>query len=155
MDPIVTIFRFEDEQGFGPWRGWGADAYDEAHRMRDRHHRCSDMPGPLGEPAQTNIHRFFAQAEQKGVEPPHRFGFLSLKQLKKAFPSGVGRAAMGKAGQRLSVYQVPSSDVVTGDSQVAFLKDRARKVGELDMRSLTLIQSNSASIPAASARAAL
>jgi hypothetical protein len=136
MDPIVTIFRFEDDHGFGPWRGWGVEAYDKAHRMKDRDHRCSDMPGPLGEPKTTNIHKVFVEAEQKGKEPPHRFGFLSLKQLKQAFPSAAGRAAMGKVGQRLRVYQVPSSDVVTGDSQVAFIKDRALNVGELDMRTL-------------------
>lgn len=131
---MPLVYRFENSQGEGPWSGRASCLYDvAAAKTNGREHSCYDMPClhdvvEEGKPA----HRHFQQYGVVG----YRFGFTSKAQLKRAFPSSVGRAAMGEAGQVLKVYEVPERVLLRGAAQCIFKKEHARLVGTLDMKTL-------------------
>lgn len=128
----MRVYRFENEQQLGPFSGRGVNEYMDAQQVGEWHSPY-DMP-------------CLWDARERGSEAHDhyatyglgdlKFGFASLAQLRAAFPSGVGRAAMRTAGQRLVVYEVPKDAVFKGNAQVIFDPDRAERAGERDLKTL-------------------
>lgn len=132
--PFVTVYRFENHKGLGPWSGGGSYVYD-VNQDHDEWHSCGNMPCPYS--SQEVGSKLHDHAKAYGVGKKV-FGFLSLTQLLMAFPSAKGRAAMGAIDnpQLLTVWSVPADDVVTGNAQVIFSKERATRIGTLDLTTL-------------------
>jgi hypothetical protein len=127
----MLVYRFENDKGQGPWWGNAVTAYDRHQRTRDKYHSCGDMPAPSSR-LEGAVHDHWSAGSLRGFI----FGFASLDQLKAAFRSGVGRAAMGAVGQRLKVFEVPDGAVFTSPAQCIFERGDAVQVGELDLRTL-------------------
>lgn len=128
----VTVYRFEDADGRGPWRKNGDRLYNDHQRTRCPWHQCGDMPGPMGESPDTDLHKHWMAKGVKGMV----FAFTSLRQLKLSFPSSVGRAAMAAVGQRLVKMEVPAACLLRGERQCVFPKGKATIVGVLDLKTL-------------------
>ena len=128
----ITVYRFENKEGQGPWSGDGVGAYDGAQQI-DEYHSANDMPGP---PTEWSLGSELGKHHRTYGLDGYHFGFRTKTQLKGAFPSLAGRRAMGPSGQSLKVYEVDANDVLQGDARVAFRKDRATLVGECDLATL-------------------
>lgn len=128
---MPLVYRFENTWGRGPWTGGGSYAYDDNHKCRDKMHSCNDMSTP-SDPSEGAVHDHWGDGTLGGLT----FGFTSLKQLKKAFPSGLGRAAMAGAGQSLKVFEVPDAFLSASPSQCVFNPEKARYVKTLDLKTL-------------------
>lgn len=129
---MITVYRFENSEGLGPWTGGAAYTYDQNQRTRDKWHTCYNLPAP----SDHTEGRVFDHWND-GSLGHFIFGFTSLRQLRKAFRSGVGREAMAREhGQMLNVYLVSPEAVFSSRSQAIFLPTYAMKVGSLDPRTL-------------------
>lgn len=131
---MTIVYRFENSDGAGPWTGDASYIYDDAAQpTMGEGHSCDAMPSlhsheEQGRPAHDHYMR-------RGVDGYH-FGFTSKDQLRRAFPSSVGRAAMGKYGQILKVYDVPPAALLRGAAQCIFKKDQATLLATLDIKTL-------------------
>lgn len=136
MSDFTLVYRFQNDQGRGPWQGNATAAYDYAQRV-GKYHSCSDMHGPYTEGKHTELHKHYSAY---GVTDM-LFAFTSLRQLKLSFPSAAGRAALGKVGQRLVVMKVPKTDLLRGDRQCIFPRNNYEVVGYRDLKTLKPVQS--------------
>lgn len=141
----MKVYRFENADGVGPFRTNACMAYDDAQRTRNRRHSARDMPSPYcrheeGTPL-AEAHHGPKRLSEKRFSSDYLFGFLTLAQIRSAFPSRLGREAMCKYGMNLVVYEVDPKHVLQGTAQCAFRKRHADKLYELDPRTLDPIQS--------------
>lgn len=129
----MIVYRFQNDKAQGPWTGNASEVYDQHQRTRNKRHSCGDMPAPfdmaeLG----TQLHN---HCKQFGVGHWH-FGFTSLAQLRQAFPSSVGRLAMGQVGQRLMAFEVRRDFMMRGAAQCIFDPAHATYQFDLDLKTL-------------------
>ena len=122
----MLVYRVETREGTGAFNADLARTHDK--HVPDRGKRAYDMPTPMGEPDHTPLHQFHMQ---HSYDKDHLFAFSSKTQLKRAFRYRNGRAAMDRRGGQVSVYEVPATAVLKGQSQVVFRRSAARLVSIL------------------------
>lgn len=76
--------------------------------------------------------------DQDGIEfgYEHYFGFKNLEQYKAWVSTDNCRKNLKRSGYHITVYVVSSEHVLVGKTQVAFRKEKAKKVVTLDPISL-------------------
>jgi hypothetical protein len=124
----MLIYRVENQAGEGAFAAGLAHEHDVA--KPDHCKGAYAMPSPFAEPRGTPVHD---HAATQGFNSDQLFGFRSLTQLKRAFRSKRGRAAMAAHGGHVLVAEVPAEHVLVGTAQVVFGRRYARAVKFLDL----------------------
>lgn len=115
MERIVTIWRVQNEFGFGPYNGKGSIlAFLSAHAKTGGYNgdRC---PTPWQDAALSKIFRHHADlARNRHL----RAGFQSVAHYKNWFATDYFQNALDATGFFLTRYSLPAKDVLFGDRQV-------------------------------------
>jgi len=131
---MALVYRFENENGEGPFTSVAAAAYDNNHSCRDPNHSSWNMRTPGDESGE--LYKMYLEGKITGVM---LFAFASLYQLKKSFPSSKGRAAMARKGQKLVAYDIPEDKIYRGLEQVIFpkyLRKKLKPAKQFDLKTL-------------------
>lgn len=127
----VFVFRFEDEEGRGPF-GNGHTSYFRwaSEKKGGKGIDPWNMPGPSGHLDHgTEMQKYLNNYPCQNS--PALFCFTNFDQILKCFGCKKGMKAMEKYGTFLYVYEVPEKDVFLGNTQSVFKKDKAVKIGKL------------------------
>lgn len=128
----MKVWRIEHkDSGLGPWRHRpyrvGIDAFlTTLSENVSIKHDPDNHPGPDqdGHSLQQAFERSYLCLNG------YHFGFPSLSMARYWFNNKRGREAMTQIGFVLHQYEVPKSDVLIGNTQIAFRKQRATLLQE-------------------------
>jgi hypothetical protein len=112
----MLVYRIQNELGRGPYSfSWGEYVSEGI-----RH------PGPLEDSGMADEWR--QKIFQSEGKVDYHFGFTSETQLRTWFYRDKWLHAMKEHGLKLTVWEVPFTDVIVGHTQLAFIRERAMLV---------------------------
>lgn len=126
----IKVYRFEDDEGRG--------MYTAPRRTDPRagYVRFPDMYDNTRNPCPEEDYPLMNDIDAKGLPDINteswRYGFRSIKQMKRWTQKKSWRSDLQNLGLKLSVYEVPVSQAALGETQVVFQYQSAKHIGHID-----------------------
>jgi hypothetical protein len=127
----MLIYRIEDEDGGGVYRGDNSDMNPMGGSVSDRHPLPAD-DSLLQESLRFRMRRDLAKEYQwkhwtSFLEDDFIFGFSSIDQMRNWVYQDVWLRKLDKGGFFLSEFNVPKHHVCVGNTQAVFRRSKATK----------------------------
>lgn len=127
----MYVFRFEDENGCGPFRNGHDWAFkDASYKKGGKKINPGEMPAPCTSREKgSKLQKYVDDHLYKQMKEV--FCFYEFSQIVEFFGCKKGLQAMKKHGTELYVYEVDEKYVIKGNHQAVFDKKKGTKIGIL------------------------